>query len=49
MFKPIHNEKCFFFIFEKLIEKKATKEWMGCLAIKVNEFGYKEKDRRLKE
>ena len=35
----------------KLIREQNTndEEWMGCFRIRANEFGYKEKDRRLKE
>ena len=35
----------------KLIRKQNenAEEWMGCLRIKANECGYKEKDRRLKD
>ena len=37
---------------ERIVTSKKNenaKEWIGCLKLKANESGYKEKNRRLKE
>ena len=51
LFKCQHNKTILSLQYCKLIKEQDenAEEWMGHLIIKVNEFGYKEKDRRFKE